>query len=499
MSHFADHFVVTASPARQRTECAIVGVYEKGALGTAAAELDAKLGGALSRLVKNGDLRGKLGETLLMGDVKNAPSQRIVLVGLGSRDAFARKQYRKALAAAFGVATKTGARDAVNYLSLEKIRGVDAYLSGRMTAEAAANALYRIPDLKSAKKPPAPALKRAGVAAAERGDKAALERGLAHGQGLSNGMAFMRDLANLPPNVCTPNYLANAARGLAREYRSIRVKILGEPEMRKLKMGALLSVTNGSEEPARLIVAEYRGGGSDAPIALVGKGVTFDTGGISLKPPAAMDEMKFDMSGAASVLGALKSAAELKLPINLVVVVPACENMPSGTATKPGDIVKTMSGQTVEILNTDAEGRLILCDALTYVRKFKPSVVIDVATLTGACVVALGSHLSGLFGNDDKLTDELRAAGERADDRAWPMPVMDEYGEQLKSNFADFANVAGREGGAITAACYLAKFTKDLKWAHLDIAGTAYQGGAQKGSTGRPVPLLVEYLLSKSS
>jgi leucyl aminopeptidase len=489
-----EHFVVTASAARQRTECAIVGVFEKGVLGSAASELDAKLGGTLSRLVKNGDVRGKLSETLLLGDLKGSPAQRIVIVGLGGRDAFARKQYRKALTAATALVIKTGARDAVNYLSLEKIRGTDAYYSGRVPAEVAANALYRIPDLKSAKKPPTPALKRMGVAS-DRSDKPAFERGLAHGQGLCSGMALMRDLANLPPNVCTPSYLANAARTLAREYRNIRVNVLGEPEMKKLKMGALLAVTNGSEEPARLIVAEYRGG-QGAPIALVGKGVTFDTGGISLKPPPAMDEMKFDMSGAASVLGALKAAAELKLPINLVVVVPACENMPSGTATKPGDIVKTMSGQTVEILNTDAEGRLILCDALTYVRKFKPSVVIDVATLTGACVVALGSHLSGLFGNNDELTRELLDAGQRADDRAWHMPVMDEYGEQLKSNFADFANVAGREGGAITAACYLAKFTKDLKWAHLDVAGTAYQGGAQKSSTGRPVPLLVEYLLS---
>jgi leucyl aminopeptidase len=489
-----DHFVVTASAARQRTECAIV--YDKGVLTSAASDLDTRLGGTLTRLVKNGDFRGKLGETLLVSDLKKSPCQRIVLVGLGTRDALARKQYRKALAAATSLVIKTGAREAVNYLSLEKIRGTDAYFNGRVTAEVAANALYRIPDLKTAKKPPAPVLKRVGVAA-ERSDKTATERGLTHGQSLCNGMAFSRDLANLPPNVCTPSYLANAARGLARDYRSIRVKTLGEPEIRKLKMGALLAVTNGSDEPARLIVAEYRGGGNAAPIALVGKGVTFDTGGISLKPPPAMDEMKFDMSGAASVLGTLKAVAELKLPINLVVVVPACENMPSGSATKPGDIVKTMSGQTVEILNTDAEGRLILCDALTYVRRFKPSVVIDVATLTGACVVALGSHLSGLFGNDDTLTGELFEAGQRADDRAWRMPVMDEYGEQLKSNFADFANVAGREGGAITAACYLAKFTKDLKWAHLDVAGTAYVGGAQKGSTGRPVPLLVEYLLSQ--
>jgi leucyl aminopeptidase len=493
-----EHFVVTASAARQRTDCAIVGVYDKGVLSSAASDLDAKLGGILSRLFKSGDVRGKLGETLLLSELKGSPCQRIIVVGLGARDSFARKQYRKALIAATTLVLKTGTREAINYLSLERIAGADSYARARITAEVAANALYRIPDLKSAKKPPAPALKRLGMAAADRSDKVAAERGLSHGVGVGKGMAFMRDLANLPPNICTPNYLANAARGLARDYRNIRVKILGEPEMRKLKMGALLSVTNGSVEPARLIVAEYRGAPTPtAPIALVGKGVTFDTGGISLKPPPAMDEMKFDMSGAASVLGTLKTAAELKLPINLVVIVPACENMPSGSATKPGDIVKTMSGQTVEILNTDAEGRLILCDALTYVRRFKPSVVIDVATLTGACVVALGSHLSGLFGNDDELTNELLDAGIRADDRAWHLPVMDEYGDQLKSNFADFANVAGREGGAITAACYLAKFTKDLKWAHLDVAGTAYLSGAQKSSTGRPVPLLVEYLLSK--
>jgi leucyl aminopeptidase len=493
-----EHFVVTASAARQRTDCAIVGVYEKGALSAAADELDTKLGGALARLVKNGDARGKLGETLLITELRGAPCQRIVLVGLGARDVFARKQYRKALAAAIGLAIKTGSRDAINYLSLEKIRDADAYTSGRITAEVVANALYRIPDLKTAKKPPTPALKRVGLAASDRSDKTHAERGLTHGQGISGGMAFMRDLANLPANICTPTYIANAARGLAREYKSIRVNILGEAEMRRLKMGALLSVTEGAEEPARLIVAEYRGGAAgEAPIALVGKGVTFDTGGISLKPPAAMDEMKFDMSGAASVLGALKAAAELKLPVNLVVVVPACENMPSGRATKPGDIVKTMSGQTVEILNTDAEGRLILCDALTYVRRFKPATVIDVATLTGACVVALGNHFSGLFGNDDELAEELIEAGRRADDLAWHMPIADEYTEQLKSNFADFANIGGREGGAITAACYLSKFTKDLKWAHFDVAGTAYQSGARKGSTGRPVPLLVEYLLSR--
>ena len=311
-------------------------------------------------------------------------------------------------------------------------------------------------------------------------------------------MSLMRDLANQPANVCTPTYLANAAKALASQHRKIRVKVLNEADCRKLRMGSFLSVTAGTEQPARLIVLEYSGAGrGEAPTALVGKGVTFDTGGISLKPPPGMDEMKFDMSGAASVIGTFKAVAELQLPINLVGIVPACENMPNGRATKPGDIVKSMSGQTIEVLNTDAEGRLILCDAITYARRFKPDTVIDIATLTGACVVALGNHLSGLFSNDEELSDALQQAGLRAEDRAWPMPIGEEYAEGLKSNFADFANVAGREGGAITAACFLAKFTEGLKWAHLDVAGTAYQSGSQKSSTGRPVPLLVDYLLNK--
>ena len=311
-------------------------------------------------------------------------------------------------------------------------------------------------------------------------------------------MKVMRDLANQPANVCTPTYLAKAAQTLAREHRGIRVRVLNEADCKKLRMGSFLSVTAGTVEPARLIVLEYRGGRrDDAPVALVGKGVTFDTGGISLKPPPGMDEMKFDMSGAASVLGTFKAVAELALNVNVVGVVPACENMPGTRATKPGDIVKSMSGQTIEVLNTDAEGRLILCDAITYARRFKPKALIDIATLTGACVVALGNQLSGLFSNDEELSEALEQAGIRADDRAWKMPIGDEYGDQLKSNFADFANVAGREGGAITAACFLAKFTEGLKWAHLDIAGTAYLTGTQKGSTGRPVPLLVDYLLNQ--
>jgi leucyl aminopeptidase len=492
-----EFFVSTAAPSRQRTDCAIVGVFDRGVLSESAQAFDRQIGGRLSRLVKKGDIRGKAGDVLLLTDISGAACERILVVGLGARDGFKRKQYRKALSSALSALGKTGARDAVSYLGTEELADADTYALARTATETVANSQYRIPDHKTTKRPKA-ALARFGIAVSARAAAKAAERGIAHGQAIAAGMGVMRDLANQPANVCTPSYLANAAKALAREHRGIRVKVLNEAECRRLKMGSFLSVTAGSDEPARLIVLEYYGAPrSQAPTVLVGKGVTFDTGGISLKPPANMDEMKFDMSGAASVLGTFKSIATLGLPVNLVGVVPACENMPSGRATKPGDIVKSMSGQTIEVLNTDAEGRLILCDAITYARRFNPDVVIDIATLTGACVIALGTHVSGLFSNDEALSDELQAAGERADDRAWPMPIGEEWSEQLKSNFADMANVGGREGGAITAACFLAKFTDGLRWAHLDVAGTASLGGAQKGSTGRPVPLLVDYLLNK--
>ena len=493
-----EFFVSTSAPSRQRTDCAIVGAYDKGVLSETAQALDKRTGGRISRLVKRGDIRGKSGEALLLTDIQGAACERILVVGLGARASFKRKQYRKALASALGALGRTGARDAVSFLGLEQIPDADQYTLARATVEVVANAHYRIPDHKTANKRPKPTLTRFGIAAASRGDRTQVERGIGHGEGIVAGMSLMRDLANHPANVCTPTYLSSAAKALARDHRSVRVRVLNEVECRRLKMGSFLSVTAGTEEPARLIVFEYYGAArSEAPTVLVGKGVTFDTGGISLKPPANMDEMKFDMSGAACVFGTIKAVAELELPINVIGVVPACENMPGGRATKPGDIVKSMSGQTIEVLNTDAEGRLILCDAITYARRFNPDVIIDIATLTGACVVALGSHYAGLFSNDDELSAALRTAGERADDRAWPLPIGEEYADGLKSNFADFANVAGREGGAITAACFLAKFTEGLRWAHLDIAGVAYVGGAQKGSTGRPVPLLVDYLLNK--
>ncbi|HEY3645940.1 MAG TPA: leucyl aminopeptidase, partial [Gammaproteobacteria bacterium] len=324
------------------------------------------------------------------------------------------------------------------------------------------------------------------------------EEGLRAGSAIAAGVALARTLGNLPPNVCTPSYLAAEAARLAKGSK-LKVKVLDQAEMKKLGMGALLAVARGSRQAPKLIIMEYNGAGKDQkPHVLVGKGITFDTGGISIKPAPAMDEMKFDMCGAASVFGTLKAVMQLGLKINVVGVVPSAENMPGGDATRPGDIVSTMSGQTVEILNTDAEGRLILCDALTYAERFKPASIVDIATLTGACVIALGNVVSGLLGNNERLVQSLKAAGDKAEDRAWPLPLYDEYQDSLKSNFADFANIGGREAGAITAACYLSRFTKNMNWAHLDIAGTAWKGGAEKGATGRPVPLLVQHLLDQA-
>jgi leucyl aminopeptidase len=490
-------FVATSAPQRQKTGCAIVGLHEGAGLAGAAAALDAALQGRLGRLVKRGDLRGKTGELRLV-DADGAACERVLVVGLGKPSAYGRKQYRKALVAALQAVAKTGARDAVSYLA-ESIGEPDAYYDARLAAEAVGAALYRVPAIRSSRQPPQPALKSFGVAVADAGRKSQAQRGLDHGQAIAAGSALTRDLANLPANVCTPGYLAQQAKELARAYKSVRTQVLDERELKRLKMGSFLSVTNGTDEPAKLIVMRYDGGrAGQAPVALVGKGVTFDSGGISLKQPPGMDEMKFDMTGAASVFGAIKAAAEMGLKLNIVGVVPACENMPSGRATKPGDIVRSMSGQTIEVINTDAEGRLILCDALTYTRRFKPAVVVDIATLTGACVIALGAHLTAVMSNDDELAAELRAAGMRAEDRCWHMPLAEEYHDQLKSNFADFANACGRDGGAITAACFLAKFTDGLRWAHLDIAGTAYLTGSHKGSTGRPVPLLMDFLIGRA-
>jgi leucyl aminopeptidase len=362
-----------------------------------------------------------------------------------------------------------------------------------------ADNVYRYDRTKGEKKPSKFPLRRLDVWVSKKQDTQTAERAARHGTGIVAGVNLAKDLGNLPGNICTPTYLAEQAIDLGKAYSSLRVEILEEKDMEKLGMGSLLSVSRGSRQPAKLVVMEYPGGKKGAkPVVLVGKGITFDAGGISIKPAADMDEMKYDMCGGASVFGAMKTALELKLPINVVGLVPAAENLPDGDANKPGDIVTSMSGQTIEILNTDAEGRLILCDALTYCERFKPAAVIDMATLTGACVVALGKYPCGLFTQNAKLAAEITEAGDAAGDRAWRMPLWDEYQEELDSNFADMANIGSRWGGAITAACFLARFAKKYPWAHLDIAGVAWLGGKNKGSTGRPVSLLSELLLKRS-
>ncbi len=495
-----DFSAIVDGKVRNAGGCAVVGVYESGDLGHVARQMDKQLNGLISALREDGDFAAKTGDTLFLAHAPGAATPRVLLVGLGARDSFARKQFRRAVLASAQALAKTGAKDAVVYLAQETVTDVDTHYRARIVAEVFCGHAYKIPDLKTVGKPkPRPLGKILLAVADARALKAAAE-GLRVGKAVGNGMALARDLGNLPPNICTPTYLGEQALELGKEFPSIKVSVLDEAEIKSLKMGALLAVAQGSSQPPRVIVCEYRGAKkSEGPVCLVGKGITFDSGGISLKDPPAMDEMKFDMCGAASVLGTLRAVVEMKLKINVVVIIAASENMPSGTAVKPADIVTSMSGQTVEILNTDAEGRLVLCDALTYSRRFKPAAVVDVATLTGACIIALGNHFSGLMSNDENLAGELESAGVRTDDRAWRLPIGEEYVDQLKSNFADIANVGGREGGACTAASFLWKFAKDLNWAHLDVAGTAWLSGSQKGSTGRPVPLLVDFLYGRAS
>src|SRR5689334_4600722 len=437
---------------------------------------------------------GKIGSTRLLYRMRGVSAERVLLVGLGREKEFGEKEYRDCARAALSAVRETGARDACVYLSGLHVPGRDAAWRARQLVLAAADVNYRFDRMKS-KKTESTSLAHLAVAAASKVDAAALERGVREGRAVAAGMMLTRDLGNLPANVCTPSYLAEAAVKLGREWK-LAVEVLEQKDMEKLGMGSLLSVAKGSRQPPKFVILRYSGAGrKDRPVVLVGKGITFDTGGISLKPSAEMDEMKFDMCGAASVLGTIRALAGMKAPVNVVGIIPTCENMPGGHAIKPGDIVKTLSGQTVEILNTDAEGRLILCDALTYAERFEPDAVIDIATLTGACVIALGHIATGLFANDDKLAEELREAGDDAWDRVWQLPLWEDYQEQLRSNFADFANIGGRPGGSITAASFLARFTRKQRWAHLDIAGTAWKSGREKGSTGRPVPLLVRYAL----
>jgi len=487
------------TPGLSKTGCTIVGIFESRKLSAPAAVLDRAAKGYLSNIVKSGDMNGRSGTILMLHHVPGTACERVLLVGLGPEKSFDEKAFRNALGSAFRAVNATGATDADLHLTALAAGTSDIDWRIAQSAALAIESVYSFEQMKSKREASPKALKRLLLAYGRTGERKGAERGLEQGLALGHGVSLAKDLGNLPGNVCTPAYLARQARELAKRYR-MRVKVLERADMEKLGMGSLLSVARGSAEPPKLIVLEYRGGPKNQkPVVLVGKGVTFDTGGTSLKPAAEMDEMKFDMSGAGSVLGTLKALGEMRLPINVVGIIPATENMPGSRATKPGDIVTSMSGQTVEILNTDAEGRLILCDALTYAERYEPSAVIDIATLTGACVIALGHVVSGLFANDDALAKEVLAAGESVHDRAWHLPLHDEYQEQLKSNFADFANIGGRPAGAVTAACYLSRFTKKFKWVHLDVAGTAWKSGKEKGSTGRPVPLLTQFLIARSS
>jgi leucyl aminopeptidase len=493
-----EYITTTRAASRLAADCLIVGIYDRGKLGAAAADIDNAAKGWLADHIRAGDLSTDRGRAAVLPAPKGVKAKRVLIVGLGKASDFGPKHYRQAISSAMAAIRDSKVRDIAVGLMLEDVGGSSAYRLARHTSETIGNALYRFDEMKSGKKRPGLRPGKITLAIKARGDAKPAKLGCAHGSAIAGGMSLTKDLGNLPPNVCTPAYLAKTANGLAKKHAKLQTKVLNEAEIKRLGMHSFLSVTGGAVEPAKLIVMQYRGATGQQPVVLVGKGITFDSGGISLKPGPGMDEMKYDMCGAATVIATIGTVAALKLPINVIAVVPSCENMPSGTATRPGDIVKSMSGQTIEILNTDAEGRLILCDALTYSRRFKPDTIIDVATLTGACVIALGHHRTAVMSKNDALADELLAAGIAAEDRGWPLPVADEYDEALKSNFADFANVGGREGGAVTAACFLARFTQDMNWAHLDIAGTAWQGGARKGASGRPVAMLSEFLLQRA-
>jgi leucyl aminopeptidase len=476
------------------SDCIAVVVWNKGRLSEEAQLADKASNKGISKIVRSEDFTGTLGQTQLVYNPIGLKSKRLLLVGGGESKKLDAKSAAKMLTAGLKAVFASNAVSAHFAIASLHVKDKTAAWVCKRLAQTAETASYRYNETKSKKSKPVSA-KLISVSSCKGVGRKSLEVALKSGSAIGAGINRARHLGNLPGNVCTPSYLADEATALGNKHSSLKVKILGEKQMARLKMGSLLSVSAGSAEEAKLIVMEYKGAKADSkPHVLVGKGVTFDTGGISLKGGSAMDEMKFDMCGAASVIGAMAAVAQLKLPINIVGLVGAVENMPSSTATKPGDVVTSMAGKTIEVLNTDAEGRLVLCDVLTYAERYKPRSVIDIATLTGAAVATFGSHVSALLSNDDKLTEALIACGQRSLDRVWPLPLWEEYQSLLDSNFADIANIGGPRAGTITAACFLSRFAEKFKWAHLDIAGSAWHSGAQKGATGRPVALLVEYL-----
>ncbi|MCK9537698.1 leucyl aminopeptidase [Dokdonella sp.] len=480
------------------TACLIVGMFENREPSAAARRLDTHTGGAIARLAESGDLTGKPGSSAMLFALPGIRAARVLVVGLGAKDKFDSGAFHRAASDAVRALVSQPVDAAVSCLAELDVPDRDLAWKLRVAALAADQQAYRYTATFKPKEPAATRPRLGAICFTVPEADNACVRALTEAAAIARGVRFARELGNLPPNICNPAWIAARAQEIADSHAGVTLQVLERDAMEQLGMGALLGVAQGSANPPKLIALTWNGGGNARPVALVGKGVTFDSGGLSLKPGAGMEEMKFDMCGAAGVLGAFLAAVELALPLNLVCVVPAVENMPGGGAYRPSDILTSLSGLTIEVLNTDAEGRLILCDALTWTaRTFDPEVIIDAATLTGACVVALGKHATGLMTRDEELATRLLAAGEASHDRAWRLPLWDDYQTQLESGFADVANIGGKYAGAITAGCFLARFTEERRWAHLDIAGTAWESGRKGLATGRPVRLLAQYLIDR--
>jgi len=489
-------FTTTAQSLEQSTsECLIAGIFSDGPLPPTAEALNRHGEGWLQDLIDRGDIATKIGHTTVLHGIPGTAIQRLIVAGCGARGEFGAQAYHKACRAAGKALRQSPARQARCQLPELQTEGHDTAWHTQVAARDLDHQDYRYSETKKPEDNAPPPTERVEFPAADGVDEA-LRRAAA----IATGTRSSRDLGDLPPNLCTPGYIAEHARRLAAKLDNVEVEVLDEQAMEQQGMTSLLAVARGSANPPRLVVMHYRGGGDRQPLVLIGKGVTFDTGGISLKPRENMDQMKYDMCGAASVIGSLEACARMALPLNVTAVAAAVENMPDGRAYRPGDVIRTMSGQTVEVLNTDAEGRMILCDAMTWVdRNLDPAVMIDVATLTGACVVALGHHANAVMSKHDKLAEELLAAGESSLDRGWRLPLWDEYHKQLETPFADLKNIGGMPAGSITAGCFLSRFAGERVWAHLDIAGSAWVWGSTDGASGRPVPLLSQWLIDRAA
>ena len=479
----------------QAADGIVLGLYENNEFSKSFNEIDLAAQGYLNRLIQSGELTGKLGQTLLLRDLPGVATKRVLIVGCGKKGELTERRYNQLIQSMLKALNNANIHEVVSYLTEIEIKDRDLYWNVRFAIEIIEHTNYHFDRFKS-EKPESTALESLIF----NTDCPQAQRAIAHAQAVSAGVKAARDIANMPPNICNPAYLAEQAKHLAAEFGALSLEVIDETQMAELGMNAYLAVSRGSANPAYMSILHFNNAPDKnaKPIVLVGKGLTFDAGGISLKPAADMDEMKYDMGGAASVFGVMAAVAQLDLPLNVIGVLAGCENLPDGNAYRPGDILTTMNGLTVEVLNTDAEGRLVLCDALTYAERFEPQLLIDVATLTGACVVALGQHNSGLICEDENLAADLLHAAQQTTDKAWRLPLSEEYQEQLKSPFADLANIGGRWGGASTAGAFLANFTKKYRWAHLDIAGTAWLQGANKGATGRPVALLTQFLINQT-